>query len=510
MTEAALSEPGADETIGYQLPAWAIVAALVAIAGVAIALRYIDLGSNPGGLYGDEAAEALDAQRLLHQPGFHPVFFASDGGREALFAYFVAFAFRLGGESALVLRATAAAFGVAGVLAIWLLGRRFGAVAGLAAAAWAGGSLWLICISRDGMRNTIVPLFGALALLAVLVWLERPSRWTAVLAGVVGSIAALYTYQPLKLLPLVVVLWLWWLRRANRPEYERLRPQLGVAGLAFVIVALPMIAVAVTSPANYFGRAAEVTPFNLNVYADSNPLVHVMRTLGMFAVDGDPNARHDVAGLPLLGWPLGLLALVGLVRLWRRRTEPAHALVLVSLPVFLLPPLIAVEGFSPHFLRALGLAAPLGVTIGLGLVESLEQARRLAGRRVVLPAIVLAFTGFALLAAASGYAYLSRPVSQRYDAYSYDLAAVATLAKDGPADAVITDPYSATTIEFLAADPPTFVPPKTRIVDPGQFREVFAFRPSDLVDGLGLASSAAIRPVAWDPAGHPRAWAVMR
>jgi hypothetical protein len=71
---------------------------LGAIVVAAAVLRFADLAANPGGLFVDEAAEALSAQRLLHEPGFHPVFFADGGGREALFAYLVAGGFMLFGQ----------------------------------------------------------------------------------------------------------------------------------------------------------------------------------------------------------------------------------------------------------------------------------------------------------------------------------------------------------------------------------------------------------------------------
>ena len=115
--------------------------ALVAILIGAALLRFIDLGSNPGGLFADEAYEGYDAQQLLHVAGFHPFFFTDGGGREALFAYLVAAVFRFAGETTLALRATAAGIGVVGVMAIWLLARRLGVAVGLAAAAWAAGSL---------------------------------------------------------------------------------------------------------------------------------------------------------------------------------------------------------------------------------------------------------------------------------------------------------------------------------------------------------------------------------
>src|SRR5207245_6565550 len=109
------------------------------------------------------AAEGWDALRLLHQPGFHPLFFAGDGGREPVFAYLAAAAFRVAGPSVTVLRGVAAALGAAGVVAIlWALWR-FGRGVALAGGAWAAGSLWLVAVARDGMRVGVVPLLGRLA-----------------------------------------------------------------------------------------------------------------------------------------------------------------------------------------------------------------------------------------------------------------------------------------------------------------------------------------------------------
>src|SRR5207237_6881801 len=122
-------------------PKWVAWSAFVLIALGAIVVRFWALDTQPGGLYPDEAAEGLSAQRLITQPGYHPVFFDDDGGREALFAYIVAAGFRLAGASVVILRTTAAIVGVIGVVAIWAMARRFGRGAALAAMAWSAGSL---------------------------------------------------------------------------------------------------------------------------------------------------------------------------------------------------------------------------------------------------------------------------------------------------------------------------------------------------------------------------------
>ena len=493
--------------------AWPAIGALAAVVAVAVLLRFVDLTANPGGLYVDEAAEGLDAARLLHQPGFHPdflVWFPDDGGREALFGYAVAAAFWVFGQSVLVLRATAAAFGVAGVIGIGALGRRFGTWVGLVAAAWAAGSLWLVCVSRDGMRNAIVPVFGAAALIALLWWVKAPSRRRAAIAGAATSLAALYTYQPLKLLPVLLLVWLWWLRRTDRETYLRLRAGLVPFAAVFLVAAGPMIAVAITEPGNYFGRAAVTSVFNPTVQGDSNPLIHVLRTLAAFGLAGDPNPRHDVAALPMLPLPLVAVAAFGVVRLWRMRRDPSHSLVLLALPVFLLPPLIATEGGSPHFLRMLGLAAPVGVTVGLGAVELVERARGRWGHAAEKLAIVAVAVTLAAVAARSGWAYLTRPVADRYEAFSYPIVSLADLAADNPGSAVVLDDYSAIDVRFLDFSRlPTIVAPGTSISNPASYSEILALSRADLVKALGTELGGLAVPVAWDPSGAPSVWAVV-
>jgi 4-amino-4-deoxy-L-arabinose transferase-like glycosyltransferase len=477
------------------------------ITVAAAAVRLAALTTQPGGLYPDEGAEALDAHRLLHEPGFHPVFFQDDAGREAMFGYMVAAAFRVLGESVVVLRGVSAVLGVLFVVAIYFALRRFGRGAALAGMAWSAGTLWLIAISRDGMRNATVPIFGTLALWALLRWGDKPDRNRALLAGAAVG-AGLWTYQPLKLTPFLVALWLTWIWWRDRERFIAMRRDLRWVLLAFLVVAAPMLFTAVTDPAGYFGRAIGVSPLN-PVNTNVSLVEHTLLTLGMWVFAGDPNARHNVGSLPMLGWPLFALAVLGVWRAWRHRQDPGHVLLLLGIPVYLLPPLAGIDGGAPHFLRSLGLAPFLAGLIGLGAVEAVDLVRSLLRRPWAAPAMAAALGVLLVgLGAGSASAYFWRPVSDRYQAYSFDIVAAANAAA-APGSAIVIDDYSAIDVRFLdAGSLPAIYAPGSAIDSPSRYRLVVAMKRADLVRALGDATAARADVVERGPGGQPVVWAV--
>ena len=489
-------------------------AAAVLITIAAILVRFWALQSQPGGLYPDEAAEGISAQNLLTIPGYHPVFFNSDGGREALYAYIVAAVFKVFGSSVLTLRGTAAAVGVAGVVATYIAVRRFGRGPALMAMAWTAGSLWMIAVSRDGFRNVLTIIVGAAALAALLRWGDRPSRASAVIAGVAVALG-FWTYQPLKVLPLLALLWLVWMRARDRERFRAVRATWGWAGVAFAVVVAPMVYTAVTDFSSYFGRAAFVSVFNSgSMSMDSYP-VHILKTLGMFLVTGDPNPRHDVSALPLLGPVLVVPFLLGIWHAWRQRDDHGYALVLLGLPVFLLPPLIATEGGAPHFLRSLGLEPYVAACIGLGCLEGITTVRRLASgtpraERSVAPTgwtvCAIAATGLGI---ASAVTYLNRPVSDRYAAFTFADVALAKAAVNnstdgGPSTLVILNSYDAMDVQFLDAGRlPTIVAPMTRIANAAVYTLIVAPSRADIAAAVGAGIAAQAQVGASDPQGNP-------
>jgi len=477
-------------------------------------VRFWALQSQPGGLYPDEAAEGISAQNLLTIPGYHPVFFNSDGGREGLYAYVVAAIFKVFGSSVLTLRGTAAAVGVAGVIATCVAVRRFGRGPALMAMAWTAGSMWMIAVSRDGFRNILTVLVGAAALAALLRWGDRPSRWIAVTAGAAVALG-FWTYQPLKLLPLLVVLWLLWMRAHEPERFRAMWTTWRWAGGAFAVVVAPMVYTAVTDFSSYFGRAAFVSVFNSgSMSMDSYP-VHILKTLGMFLFTGDPNARHDVSALPLLGPILVVPFLLGIWHCWRRRNDHGYALVLLGLPVFLLPPLIANEGGAPHFLRSLGLEPYVAACVGLGCLEGIAIVRRLAagiprsGPSVTETGWTVCAIGATLLGIASAVTYINRPLEDRYAAFTFADVALANAAVNNPTDGgpstlVILDGYDAMDVQFLDAGRlPTIVAPMTVIANPAVYTLIVAPSRADIAAAVGPGIAANARVVSTDPEGNP-------
>ena len=429
--------------------------------------------------------------------------------------------FKVFASSVFTLRGTAAGVGVAGVVATYVATRRFGRAAALLAMAWAAGSLWLIAISRDGFENILTVAFGALALAAMLHWGDRPGRASAAMAGAAIALG-LWTYQPLKLLPLLAVLWLLWIRARDRDRFTAMRATWLWALMAFLVVAAPMIVTAVTDASGYFGRAASVSAFYVGAGSPDSYPVHVLRTIGMFVVTGDPNERHDVSALPLIGPLLFVPFALGIWRCWRRRDDHGHALVLLGLVMFLLPPLLATEGFAPHFLRSLGLAPYIAAGVGLGCLEAVDIARTLVPRLSGVTATAVTRAAWAVCAIAvagvgiaSAVTYVNRPVADRYSPFTFADVALASAAVNnatdgGPSTLLILDRYNAMDVQFLDAGRlPTIIEPMRAVGNPAIYSLVIAPSIADIAAAVGAPLAAGAHVVAVDPNGTPVAFEVV-
>jgi hypothetical protein len=113
------------------------------------------------------------------------------------------------------------------------------------------------------------------------------------------------------------------------------------------------------------------------------------------------------------------------------------------------------------------------------------------------------------IAVSSGWAYLSRPVADRYQAFSYPIVSLAELAADRPGSAVIADEFTSYDVSFLDFDrPPAILAPGTSIPNPTRYSEILGLSPDDLSRALGPELGGRAAAVAWDPSGAPTVWAV--
>ncbi|MCS7002312.1 MAG: glycosyltransferase family 39 protein, partial [Dehalococcoidia bacterium] len=350
--------------------------ALLAILLTAAATRFIDLDSTPPGLWYDEGLNGLFARDVL--AGDWRLFY---GDREGLFFYPLAGAVWMFGGSVLALRWLAAAAGVLTVAALYAVGHRlFGAPTAIVAAAGLSVSFWHFAANRMAERVNLLPLFELLTVYCL--WRAiyprdgaPTARWTALAGAAFGL--TLYTYLASRFFPFVLIVFALWQMVYERAllaaVWRRWLVVFGVAAIVFAPLALHYW----RFPNDFILRSSQVWP-----YAGLAPvdlLTSVARafvdTLGLFAISGDQNWRHNLPGRPAFDLVAAGALLIGVIRALLRRWRASTALCLIWLVVMLLPSALAVD--NPHFLRAFGaipaawlLAAHGGVYLAANLATT--------------------------------------------------------------------------------------------------------------------------------------------
>lgn len=368
---AAFAAPGRER--------WRAGLGLALIAAVAAGLRFWRLDAIPPGFHYDEAYEALEAWRVVTQPGYRPVFFPGNFGVEPMFIYLTSLAFRLFGETPAVMRGVAAVIGTATVLAVYGLGRelalndrRFPMAAAWLAALALAVMRWHIFFSRVGIEPILVPLFLTLILWAFWrAW--RTARRIAWAAAGLATGLSLYIYPAARLLPILFLL-LSLLALTRRPAAEkpatlsRLARGVLIAWLVAGAIALPMAWNWLNHPDQLLLRSSQIA-VGPGGAAPGSPVQNVLATLGMFSVQGDRDPRSNVPGLPALDLFISApFMLGGALALWRWKRPVFASLLLAGL--LMLAPTIFSED-APHFRRAVGETPVLALLIGLGLAAIL-------------------------------------------------------------------------------------------------------------------------------------------
>lgn len=328
---------------------------LVGIVAVGAIVRLVSLDSLPFGTWYDEAANGLEALRVLRETDYQPIY--TDGvNSTGHYLWLIVGAFKLFGETTFAVRSISAVMGIATVFAAYWAGRELqGHTLGLVWALLFAVARWSITFSRLGMYNSATPLFELLALVWLLRGLRRGSVLDFTLAGVaVGLGLCFYSAFQLFLVVLAIFgLVVAWQERAN---WRTLWAGVAISAVAAMLVIAPLVKYVMAKPESYFARVQTTSLFTDKAPEERYPALwaNTSKHLLMFNVRGDPNGRHNLPGEPMLDWVSGGLMVVGLATCLRRGVAPRYLIVPVWLAVGLLGGILSLDFEAPQSLRAVG------------------------------------------------------------------------------------------------------------------------------------------------------------
>jgi hypothetical protein len=367
-----------------------ILPAFILVAGFSFAR----VAHNPPGYYIDEASISYNAYTIAQtgQDEFGtswPLYFRAFGDyKNPVQIYLLAGIYRFTGPSVMVARLLSATCGVLAASALGLLAWRItrSRMVAIATFLLVGLAPWHFEISRMVLEVALYPLGLALLLLSVHRAAGR-SRWNWTDVACVTATLALvtYTYSVGRLLGPVFALGLIFF--AARPR----RGAVALTGVLYLLTLFPLLWFIYAHPGALSER------FRIITYLD--PALSVSDLLLRFGrqslsnlnpwnlfVTGDPNPEQitHIQGTPLLPVAAGILAVMGLVAILRRRgRDPWWRFVIYGLIVAIVPASLTNE--AVHMLRL----APLMVFLFVLAIPGLETLQVEGGKRRLFLSVVV-------------------------------------------------------------------------------------------------------------------------
>ncbi|MFQ3566484.1 MAG: hypothetical protein SNJ59_05755 [Aggregatilineales bacterium] len=409
-----------------------VALALLAIVVLGAYFRLKDINLVPPEMTSDHVEMLLDVHRLFN--GQTSVFFASNGGREAMQFYLLAVFSQIPGIGLnfLSLKLLNALESILTIVVVFFMGRavigprehRLGTLVGLLLAAFVAVSYWHVVITRFSERIVLMPLATAFLMIFLARALRSNQRSDFIWAGLAVGFG-LYTYQAFRAVPLVLVAAAGLMAMANLRDGSALRALVGnFAALAFValIVYLPLFSYSLQFPEDYWRRTSgrlfsdEISQIEdeagnlifrqptlaerLDALQEYVPalLVNFRNALLMYNWKGDVAWVQSAPSHPALDPIAGGLLIVGaaawLFRIARRR-GPVEWLVPLAFVIFLLPSVLAIARpiENPSATRISGTLPFVYLIAAYALALMLRSTARLVGGRPGAFVAVLAAVG---------------------------------------------------------------------------------------------------------------------
>lgn len=344
----------------------ALVITVILVVSVSAPLRLYGLNALPAGLYGDEAADGIDALQIL--AGERPLFLVENNGREALHAYLVALSVGFLGRTPAAVRLPSALASCATVLGIFLVARSlFKPRIGLIAALIAGFTVWPIMLGRLATRPALLPVFLTFGLWIGIESSKTKNSWRWILSGLVFGVA-FYTYTPIRVIILALPVWAGILILVR--QGQRLWPHAILFLAALVITVLPFANYALGNWDVVFGRTGGVSIITLTDSPHSIGATLWQQTatvLSMFFLPGhgDWNLRHNIPDRPVFDTLMAILFVTGLSLALQVKWRMKLLFCTLWAAIGLLPTILSVE--APHFARASSTLPVIFIWPALGL-----------------------------------------------------------------------------------------------------------------------------------------------
>ena len=385
---------------------------LIAIIIIASFLRLynlipLDNLMLPPGLYPDEAMNGNNAQEAIDIKNFK-FFYPENFGREGLFiniqgAFIAAF-----GHEPWALRLPNAIFGILTVLGLYFLTKELFKDKRLAllAAFLLAINFWHINFSRIGFRAIMAPAFLVWAIYLLLKSFNQTknnyqlpitnyqNNWKLVirnwalpaLAGLIYGLG-FHSYIAYRATPLLILMIFAMIYRQNNElSKKQFWTVFSIFSIAALMAFLPLGIYFLNNPTDFLGRTA-----GISIFSSQAPLkdlgLNILKTAGMFNIFGDFNWRHNVAGKPELFWPVGIMFLIGIIKILKLpRLEIGNwklGIPLIWLTVVLLPVVISNEGL-PHALRSILAVPPVFIIAAIGGIKIFEYLKTKLNPRLLL------------------------------------------------------------------------------------------------------------------------------
>lgn len=369
-------------------------------------VRVLFINTSPPSLYGDELTIALDAYSLLktghdQQNNFMPLTFPMGDGRPAGYVYFSIPFIAIFGPTALGVRGLSIISGVALIVLLYLLSKKFfSQKVGLLTAASYAFSPWDISLSRGGFEAHFA-LF--LAVLGIYLFLKAQEKPLLYIFSAFSFGLALHTYPTYKL-SLLVFLPLLFLFRKNIVDYKE---------KYFIIGVIVFFILGSSALSQTFIGGSETRFSNINIFSQdklrqtieekinfersithlSKPLakffhnkpIEYMKVLSEnylqnFSVDflfihGDRNPRHNMATMGQLYFIDAILIMIGIIFCWYKQKK----IVLFLIIWVALAPVATAVVDLPHALRSSFMLPPLIIlsSLGLSIIFFIKEKRYL-------------------------------------------------------------------------------------------------------------------------------------